>query len=84
MAAHLPIVGLDVGDIKFMMHDKNKPYIVKAGDNEAFTNALIELSTNKKLRDDLGQTNQHHVKETFDQSRMFKGYADVWRVGHSS
>ncbi len=84
MAAHLPIVGLDVGDIKFMMHDKNKPYIVKAGDDEAFTEALIELSTNEKLREDLGQTNQQHVRETFDQSRMFNGYADVWGVGHSS
>jgi len=84
MAAHLPIVGLDVGDIKFMMHEKNKAYIVEAGNDEAFTNALIELSTNEKLRNDLGQTNQHHVRETFDQSRMFKGYADVWRVGHTS
>ncbi len=84
MAAHLPIVGLDVGDIKFMMHEKNKPFIVKAGDDEAFTKALIELATSEKLRDDLGKTNQIHVRETFDQSRMFKGYADVWGVGHSS
>ena len=80
MAAGLPIVGLDVGDIKFMMHDKNKPFIVPSGDDHAFGEALIEIATNEQLRSELSSINQKHVKETFDQSRMFKGYSEVWGV----
>jgi len=80
MAAGLPIVGLDVGDIKFMMNDQNKEFIVKAGDDTAFREALIKLSTNKELRTKLSILNKQHVREAFDQSRMFKGYAKVWGV----
>lgn len=80
MAAGLPIVGLDVGDIKFMMNDDNKPFIVPDGDDDAFTKALITLSINESLRSDIGTQNKIHVRETFDQSRMFKAYAKVWGV----
>lgn len=80
MAAGLPIVGLDVGDIKFMMNDDNKPFIVSAGDDVAFTNALVTLATDENIRADIGMKNKVHVRETFDQSRMFEGYAKVWGI----
>ncbi len=80
MAASLPIVGLDVGDIKFMMPDKNKPFIVPAGDDKAFTEAMMVLATNGDLREQIGQTNKIHVKNNFDQDHMFKAYAKIWGV----
>ncbi|MBL4803148.1 MAG: glycosyltransferase [Emcibacter sp.] len=83
MAASLPIVGLDVGDVKFMMHPQNKPFIVTAGDDHAFANALIELTTNKTVREQIGTTNKNHVKNTFDQDRMFAAYAKIWGVNPS-
>lgn len=80
MAASLPVVGLDVGDVKFMMHDQNKPFIVAAGDHNAFTKAMTALATNGELRKKIGQINRIHVKENFDQNHMFKAYAQIWGV----
>lgn len=80
MAAGLPIVGLDVGDVKFMLHDQNKPFIVPPGDEAAFTKAMIELATDEKLRDQIGHINKKHVKDTFDQEHMFKEYGQIWGV----
>jgi len=80
MAAGLPIVGLDVGDVKFMMPAQNKPFIVPAGDDPAFTAALTELATNSALRKDLSRINKIHVKENFDQQHMFNAYANIWGV----
>ena len=84
MAASLPIVGLDVGDIKFMMNEQNKPFIVAAGDDNAFTNAMKELATNAMLRNEIGLKNKVHVKSTFDQNRMFSAYAKIWGVESTS
>lgn len=80
MAAGLPIVGLDVGDVKFMMHEQNKPFIAAAGDDTGFTGALADLATNRTLQRQIGQINKTHVKDKFDQQGMFKAYADVWGV----
>jgi len=78
MAAGLPIVGLDVGDVKFMMHQQNKPFIVPAGDDNAFSRAMMTLATNASLRKGLAQINKIHVKEHFDQQRMFDAYETIW------
>lgn len=81
MAASLPVVGLDVGDVKFMMHDQNKPFIVPAGDDAAFTKSLIELVTAEDhIRKDLGRINKKHVKDTFDEKHMFRYYAKMWNI----
>lgn len=78
MAASLPIVGLDVGDIKHIMSDLNKDFIVPAGDDDAFTASLETLVREKSRRQEIGAVNVEHVRKTYDQSRMFDGYADVW------
>lgn len=80
MAAGLPVVGLDVGDVKFMVHDNNKPYIAPAGNDPAFAKALTDMATNKKRREEIGRVNKKHVKDSFDQSRMFREYGKIWRV----
>jgi L-malate glycosyltransferase len=63
-----------------MMNDQNKPFIVPAGDDKSFTEALIKLATDKELRISLGKINKQHVYKTYDQSRMFDAYAKVWNV----
>ncbi len=80
MAAGLPVVGLDVGDVKFMMAEQNKPFITPAGDDHAFTMAMMELSKNGALRETLTDINKKHVKENFDQQFMYDKYAGIWGV----
>jgi len=80
MAASLPIVGTDVGDVKYMMHDQNKPFIAPAGDDLAFTKAMIALATDAGLRQKLGQMNKKHVKDRFDEADMFTAYENLWHI----
>lgn len=80
MAAGLPIVGLDVGDVKFMMNDLNRPFIAPAGNDAAFTEALITLACQGQKRRDIGAANKIHVKNTFDQQRMYDSYAKIWNI----
>ncbi len=80
MAAGLPVVGLDVGDVKFMMAEQNKPFITPAGDDHAFTMAMMELSKDKALREALTEINKKHVKENFDQQFMYDKYAGIWGI----
>lgn len=80
MAAALPVAGLDVGDVGFMVSQENKPYVVEAGNEEGFTEALCALALDANLRKTVGDRNRGHVRATFDQSRMFRGYAAVWGV----
>lgn len=80
MAAGLPVVGLDVGDVKFIVSTANKPFITAAGDDQAFAAALTELTANEPLRQEIGGNNKRHVRKTYDQSRMFAAYAKIWGV----
>ncbi|PHZ83755.1 glycosyltransferase [Paremcibacter congregatus] len=80
MAAGLPIVGMDVGDVKFMMNDLNRPFIAPARNDRAFAECLIALTTDDSLRQEIGQANKIHVKQTFDQHRMYESYASIWGV----
>ncbi|MCF8474588.1 MAG: glycosyltransferase family 4 protein [Emcibacter sp.] len=80
MAASLPIVGLDVGDVKFMMSKDNKPFIVAKGDDTAFAEALKKLAADQNLRKKIGEINKYHVNEHFDQKHMFAAYAKIWQV----
>lgn len=78
MAAGLPIVGLDVGDVKHIVSAGNKMHIAPAGDDEAFTKRLDALVKDENLREEIGAENAVHVRETYDQSKMFEAYAGVW------
>jgi len=80
LAAGLPIAGLDVGDVKFMMPPENKEFIVEAGNDSAFVQVLTRLVDDENLRREIGLINQKHVRETFDQQHMFGAYARVWGV----
>ncbi|MAU42116.1 MAG: glycosyl transferase family 1 [Kordiimonas sp.] len=78
MAAGLPVVGLAVGDVRHIVSAVNKPFIVPAGDEEAFTQKTIMMVRDKLKREEIGAENQAHVKATYDQAFMYEGYAKVW------
>jgi len=80
MAAALPVVGLDVGDVKHIVSEANKDHITQAGNDKAFTGALEDLILNRDKRAAIGKANKSHVKATYDQSRMFEAYGKIWGV----
>ncbi len=80
MAVGLPIAGVDVGDVKHMVSEENKPFIAPVGDDDAFANVIKELIGNKSLRDHIGRENLHHVRKYYNRRDMYKKYADLWGI----
>lgn len=80
MAASLPVVGLSVGDIRHMVSAENKEFIVKAGDDQTFTDALAALCADKTRQKSIGLANLAHVKKHYNKEDMYKKYAKLWGI----
>lgn len=78
MAAGKAVAGLDVGDVRHIVSAANKPFIVPKGDDRAFTNALQTLVVDDEIRNRVAGANYRHVRETYDQQKMFDAYLKVW------
>jgi L-malate glycosyltransferase len=74
MAAALPIVSVDVGDIRTMIAPSNRPYVIARAEIEAFALAVRELADNVSLRHRIGTDNRIQVESRFEQERMFREY----------
>ncbi len=75
MAAGLPVAGTDVGDVKHMVADINKPFIVPKNDEKALVSSISRLARESELTKAIGQANLRHVKTHYDQETMFRAYA---------
>ncbi|MGH6631828.1 MAG: glycosyltransferase family 4 protein, partial [Sphingopyxis sp.] len=76
MAAGLPVVSPQVGDVAAMVSDENRRFI--AADEAAFRGALTELAGNADLRADVGAANRRVAAERFDESTMVAGYENLY------
>lgn len=78
MACGLPVVGTDVGDVKEMVAEANKRFIVAPGSADAYTRALRELCADRSLRQELGQANLQRCRELYDEELMCKRYQALY------
>lgn len=76
MAAGLPVVSPDVGDIAAMVSDANRRFV--ADDEAAFRTALAELVTDPALRTEIGAANRRLAAECFDESTMVAAYEKLY------
>jgi len=79
MAAGLPVVSPEVGDVAAMVSDANRRFI--AGDEAAFRAALAELAGNVALRASIGAANRGVAAERFDESAMVAAYEKLYARG---
>lgn len=70
MAARLPVVATDVGDIAAMVAPENRPFIVPRDDGSALAAALRRLCREPELRRSLGARNRERVEREFTIARM--------------
>lgn len=77
MAAGLPVVATDVGDIRAMLADANGPYLT-ALDDAALAAGLRVLLEQSGLRQTIGAANRIKAEREFDQARMFEAWAAVF------
>jgi glycosyltransferase involved in cell wall biosynthesis len=77
MAAGLPVVSTDVGDIRSMVSDENRPFLVDR-DSNAVANAIDQLLEDAALRERLGTVNRARAMAEYDEDKMFSTYRQVF------
>ncbi len=78
MAAGLPCVSTNVGDVANIVSKENIPFVVDAKDEMAYRGALIRLAGDANLRAALGVTNQAKAKASFDEVAMIAAYRALY------
>ncbi|MBN8846427.1 MAG: glycosyltransferase family 4 protein [Sphingomonadales bacterium] len=76
MAAGLPVVSPDVGDVAAMLSDANRPFV--AADEAAFRAGLARMAGDAALRADVGARNRQVAAEHFDESIMVAAYESLY------
>lgn len=80
MAANLPIVATDVGDIRDMVARINLPYIVPVTDELALSKAITMLAANTALRHKIGAANNALAAALYSDQTMFEHYAKIYQA----
>ena len=78
MAAGLPVISTDVGDVMGMVAPDNRRFIVEPDDTAAFRKALDVLTQDAGLRRGLGEANRERAKRCFDQAVMIELYGRIY------
>jgi len=85
MAAGLPVVATDVGDIIHMAAQGNKRFITRLGDDAAYAAALAALMQDASLRKTLGAENAQKARREFTLERMVREHRALYeKVAMSS
>ena len=78
MAAGLPVIATNVGEIADMVSEENRPYVTALGDDEAYAHALAQLLQNPTARADIGAANRRKAREAFSFVRMAAAHRDLY------
>ena len=78
MAVGLPVVSVDVGDVKAMLAPDNRRHVVAKADERGFANALADLAAAPKRRSELGALNAIHVRRNYSWEAMVDDYDRVF------
>lgn len=76
MAAGLPAVATNVGDVMQIVSPANGPYIVPATD-AAFEDGLSRLIADGAARTAIGRENEQRARDNFDETVMARRYAEI-------
>lgn len=78
MAAGLPVVATDVGDVRAMVADENRDWIVPADDEDALAARLASLLADPGRRGAIGAANARKAASCFDETAMISAYAEIY------
>ena len=78
MAAGLPVVATDVGDVAQIVSRENAQLVVDAKAEMAFRSALLRLATDQPLRAALGVTNRAKARAQYDEATMISRYRNLY------
>ncbi len=78
MAAGLPVVATDVGDVARILSPENRRFVVARDNGAAFGSALTTLLSDGSLRGYLGRRNRMHVRSHYGFDRMVQAYEKIF------
>ena len=78
MAASRAVAAVDVGDVKSIVCDDNRDFVVPRDDSSAFAAALATQLRDPEKRRTLGLKNRKRVVAMFSQERMFAAYSEIF------
>ena len=78
MAAGLPAVCTDVGDVGNIVTEANRPYIVAKDDEAEFAAALSTLAGDGELRQKIGAANQTLASAEYGEANMVARYRQLY------
>jgi glycosyltransferase involved in cell wall biosynthesis len=84
MAASRAIAAVNVGDVKRIVCEDNREFIVDRDDAAAFAEALTSLLCHPERRQALGCANRRRVVTEFSQERMFSAYSRIFLTCRAS
>jgi glycosyltransferase involved in cell wall biosynthesis len=76
MAAGLPVVSTQVGDVKDMLAPENTQFVVSASAN-ALAKGLLALLRQPTLGRQIGALNQARARQEFSEDKMFAAYGEI-------
>jgi glycosyltransferase involved in cell wall biosynthesis len=78
MAAGLPVVSTDVGDVCMMVAPEGRRYVVAPEDEAGFAAALDRLIANRDLRHQLGAANRAVAWRDYGEAAMIAAYRRLY------
>lgn len=78
MAAGLPAVSTDVGDVRMMLSEPNRPFVAAPADEDLLTAHLKALIEDASLRDRLGAANAARACAAFSEDAMVAAHAALY------
>lgn len=78
MASSLPVASVDVGDIAQMVAERNRPFIVPAGDTSGLARAIEGLLGDPELAHSIGRENLERVRSVYALETMIAVYDRIF------
>jgi L-malate glycosyltransferase len=78
MAAGLPAVSTDVGDVRAMLSPENARFVIDAADEAGLANAIAMLAQNPNLRAQIGAANRQRAMAEYREDRMIERYRSFY------
>lgn len=78
MAAGLPAVATDVGDVASMTSPLNAPFIVQPSDEAGLAASITALAKDADLRAAVGEANRRRAAEKFGLAAMTEAYRELY------
>lgn len=78
MASGLPVVSTHVGDVREMVCEVNRRFVVPCSRPAELAQTMSTLATDRSLRLALGEANRRHCEAEFDCQRMLRSYFNLY------